>query len=108
MVLEQVYQAVPGTVYGWLMCNGPTSLDQAVAQLENYFLAEWASKPETLPPEIAGLRKGLKGNMDESPKGLRPNQSPSGPPTHRKTHTTYPLGGWEVLPSTRPPPGPDE
>lgn len=43
IVLEQVYQAVSGPVRWWLMRNGPTSIDQTAAYLENYFLAEWAT-----------------------------------------------------------------
>lgn len=40
VVLEQVFYAMPPAVRAWLMQAGPTSLDQAAAYLENYFLAD--------------------------------------------------------------------
>lgn len=46
VVLEQVFQAIPTAVRSWLMRNGTTSLAQAAAYLENYFLAKRCVRPE--------------------------------------------------------------
>lgn len=43
------------------MHNGPTFIEQAAAYLENFFLAEWATRPEGLLPEKVGLKKGARG-----------------------------------------------
>lgn len=40
VVLEKVFFTIPTTVRSWLLCNGPTSLDQAASYLQNYFIAK--------------------------------------------------------------------
>lgn len=72
VVLEQVYQAVPAPVWGWLMYNNPVSLSQATTYLENYFLAENATRPKALLPERTESKKGPRGNAEEPLKVARP------------------------------------
>lgn len=56
VVLEQVFQVVPPTTRGWLVQNGPTSLEQVGSHLENYFL------PQGPPSEKEWLKERLQGD----------------------------------------------
>lgn len=55
VVLEQVCFAVPSAVHTWMIRVGPTTLDQAAAYLDNYFLAQRAGSK----PECATKEKGM-------------------------------------------------
>lgn len=50
VILEQVCYAVSLAVHTWLVRVGPTSLDQAAAHLDNYFLAEMSGSRKNWPP----------------------------------------------------------
>lgn len=81
------------------MSNGPASLSQAATYLENYFLAEQATRPEGVLPEKTGPKKGPKGTAEELPKAAQIGQTLAGPPPRQLQPPSRPFGGWEPLPA---------
>lgn len=102
VVLAHVFQVIPTPVRAWLMWNRPSSLTQAAAYLENYFLTERAMRPEAALPDRAGERERVKG-MAEEPllKGSYPPRPPALAMSCQPLPSFQPLGGWEPLAISR-------
>lgn len=90
VVLEYICYAMPLAVRMWLLRVGPTTLDQAAACLDNYFLAERVgTKMEWATPEKGTMRtrSGSQGNANPIPlrrlsiPSFRPSSMWIPPPT---------------------------
>lgn len=110
IVLEQVFQSISPRVRAWLMCNGPTSLVQATAHLENYSLAERASRLEPSGPVRGPSKSKIQGPAEEGPKAGRSGQPNTQYPECRSSVFRIPgiwgpHGGHGDIPTQTPQPG---
>lgn len=89
---EQVFLTFLPTVRLWLMRNGPMSLAQAAAYLENYSTSESAVvKPDSNISEQEAGMKRAKGPPKEPLKGLRAGK-PISLPRHENKFVFKPVG----------------
>lgn len=71
--------------------EGPL-LSQATTYLENYFLAEQATRAEVHVPNKAGGRGRRKGVEEDPPRGTKPSRPSSAQGSRHPSSTICPLG----------------
>lgn len=74
IVLEQVCEALPTGVRAWLMRGDPTFLYQVTTYLENYFLAECTTCPDTGGPERTLPKAKAEGPSEEPMRATNTNK----------------------------------